>query len=101
MIKPVTPDEIEADVTKPDEVIQVFNELILKYWDGKQAVIKEADAARLISSRMNNIGTKVIYNNHWLNIEPVYAQAGWKVEYDKPGYNESYPTTFTFSRTKI
>ena len=41
---------------------------------------------------------KEIYDKNWLDVEDVYESAGWKVEYDKPGYNENYEPTFTFSR---
>lgn len=37
---------------------------------------------------------------HWLNFEGAYRRAGWKVEFDKPGYNESYPATFKFTAYK-
>ncbi len=33
----------------------------------------------------------------WLNVEELYRAQGWTVTYDKPGYNESYPATFTFA----
>ena len=39
-----------------------------------------------------------IFNKGWLNIEEVYRSAGWKVNYDKPAYNESYDAYFTFER---
>jgi hypothetical protein len=98
--KPITPKEVRETATKPDVVIEVFNELIQKYWDGDQAVIKESEAAQLISKRMDNIGTKAIYENRWLDIEHLYQKSGWVVVYDKPGFNESYPATFTFSTKK-
>jgi len=37
-----------------------------------------------------------IFDKGWLNVEEVYRAAGWAVEYDKPGFNESYSATFTF-----
>lgn len=94
MIQPIKPKDVKS--TKPDEVIEVFNELIQKYWDGTQARFKQDEAARLISAKMEK-STKYLYENHYLDIEDLYRQAGWTVEYDKPGFNESYPATFTFS----
>lgn len=98
MIEPITPDKVERSATKPDEVIDAFNELIQKYWDGDQAKFKLIEAVELISIKLGNIGTRFVYENHYLDIEHIYRQAGWEVYYDKPGYNESYPPTFTFSR---
>jgi hypothetical protein len=40
---------------------------------------------------------QVIFANHWLDIEPIYEEAGWKVVYDKPGYNEDYKASFRFT----
>jgi hypothetical protein len=39
-----------------------------------------------------------IFDDNLLDVEEVYEKAGWKVEYDKPAFNESYPATFTFRR---
>jgi len=39
-----------------------------------------------------------VFDKGWLNIEPMYRAAGWKVVYDKPAYNESYEPTFTFTK---
>lgn len=97
MTEPIKPEEVEFSATKTDEVIQVFNELIQKYWDGTQARFKQDEAVGLITERM---GQKpgFLFENKYLDIEHLYRRAGWKVEYDKPGYNESYPATFTFSK---
>jgi len=38
-----------------------------------------------------------IFDNHWLDVEPIFEDCGWKVEYDKPGFNENYPATFKFT----
>ena len=95
MIEPIRPHEVEDTAIKPDDVIQVFNELIKKYWDGTQAIFEQVEAARLIAERMN-VEQKVLFENKHLDIEYVYRRAGWVVEYDKPGYNESYSPTFTF-----
>ncbi len=39
-----------------------------------------------------------IYERHLLDVEPSYRAEGWEVEYDKPGYNETYEATFTFRK---
>ena len=97
MIEPIKPEEVKATATKPDEVIETFNELIKKYWDGERAVVPQREAVKMITERMG-IDDKEIYRRRYLDIEFVYLRAGWKVEYDKPGYNENpYPAKFTFS----
>jgi hypothetical protein len=44
--------------------------------------------------------TDLIYANRWMDVEPVYRKAGWKVDYDRPGYNESYEAHYTFTERK-
>jgi hypothetical protein len=41
-----------------------------------------------------------VFKNGWLNVEHLYETHGWKVEYDKPAYNEDYPATFKFIERK-
>jgi len=38
-----------------------------------------------------------IDKNNWLDVGKIYENAGWKVEYDRPGFNESYEATFSFT----
>ncbi len=44
------------------------------------------------------VTSTTVCDNHWLDVEDVYREAGWVVEYDKPGYCESYEATFTFKK---
>ena len=43
--------------------------------------------------------TRVLFENHYLDVEELYRQEGWLVTHDKPGYDETYPATFTFERS--
>lgn len=97
MIEPITPTEVKSIIrTMPDEVIEGFNELIAKYWDGTRARFRQDKAAELICQKMG-IQVEAVFDSHYMDIEHIYEQAGWKVYYDKPAYNESYPATFEFS----
>lgn len=98
MTKPITPAEVGKAKTAamPQEVIAVFNELIAAAWDGHSAVVKQSDAADLIAARLD-ISRGDVFNRKLLDVEPIFEAHGWKVEYDKPGYNETYPATFTFT----
>lgn len=39
-----------------------------------------------------------VFKKGWLNVEYLFRAAGWEVQYDKPGYNETYEAYFTFSK---
>ena len=101
MTKPITPDE--ADKLKvlvfPSAVIEAWNELIIKSWNGRQAVVMQDDALRLIVDRMK-CSRERVFDQRWLDIEQVYREAGWTIEYDKPGYNETYAASFKFTKSK-
>lgn len=87
---PVKPSEVaerQAEVF-PDEVIRVVNEFLLSTGGGKRVVIKQRDIVKRLVAL--GIKEKDIYQNHWLDFESMYRVAGWKVSFDKPGFNEQY-----------
>ena len=95
--RPIKPDEIpEHKATQiPDEVFNVFNELILEnIGTGRAATILQND----VLDRLKDVGIdrREAFKKGWLDVEGAYRREGWVVMYDKPGYNEDYPATFTF-----
>lgn len=99
MSKPITPEEVERLHAEriPPQVVAVFNELIAKHWTGSFAVVKQTEAAQLISERMR-IDRQKIFDEGWMDVEYLFRTKGWKVEYDKPAYNETHEATFTFRK---
>lgn len=100
-MKPLSPQEVQEQKQAgiPDEVYQVFNTLIIEDWDGHGAVVRQDTAVNKIVEVMK-VSRHDIFKRGWLNVERAYIKEGWKVEYDKPGYNESYEATFTFTKMK-
>ncbi len=104
-VLPISPQEViqqkKNDI--PDEALEAFNELIARNWNGNESRVPQKDVvALMIKKGLNNHD---IFNNGWLNVEDIYRARtqesdGWEVEYDKPGYNESYEAYFIF-RPKI
>lgn len=96
--KPITPKEIGSKNSFPEEVIDAFNELIPK----NGGIVMQNEVIDLIISKMQANGKEVsredVFKNRWLDVEAVYRKAGWKVEYDKPGYNETYEASFSFRK---
>lgn len=95
-VRPLSPKEVvEKKINSiPDAVFEVFNELIAKDFNGAYAIVKQKEVVKRLVEK--GLKEKEIYENHWLDVEDVYRKAGWKVEYDKPGYNESYDAYFEF-----
>jgi|SRR5215217_4188967 len=99
MTKPISPNEI-AEAKKsafPDFVVETFNELIAANFSNGSATILQEDAVALLMER-GQVNRNQVFNMGWLNIEEIYRAEGWKVSYDKPGYNESYPASFEFRK---
>ena len=97
---PVSPDQVQElkNYTIPREVIDIFNELIIKNWDGSASRIYQNDiVSAIICSTKTNITEERIFAEHFLDIESLFIEAGWKVTYNKPAYNETYPAYFIFS----
>lgn len=98
-VRPITPDEVAGskNTVFPAAVFEAFNELITQKFSGGSAVIKQDEVAALIAKK-TRVKRQTIFDKGWLNVEEAYRAAGWDVSYDKPGYNESGPATFTFRR---
>ena len=109
-IKPITPNNIAAEKCKhlPDAVIEVWNKLIAEKYSNGSSLIYQEDALEALENIASEPGVDSpvtisrchIFTSGWLDIEPIYEEAGWTVDYDKPAFNESYRATFLFTRKK-
>ena len=99
MTKPITPAEVgkhQATII-PAVVFEVVNTLIASNFMNGSATVKQDSIVDgiLIAS---DITRNEIFQKGYLNFEEAYREAGWEVEYDKPGYNESYSAYFEFTK---
>jgi hypothetical protein len=100
--KPIKPSDVgKAKAAQiPPAVFEAFNELIIAHWDGHAAEFTQAEAVALVVKKMPDTTKAQIYARHWLDVEAAYRADGWQVVYDKPGYNEDYEATFTFTKRR-
>ena len=100
MNRPITPKEAVGLKQNqiPEEVYNAFNELISKNLQHGYACFRQDDVVKLIKRNMqlNPEMRQELFDSQWLNIEEIYRKAGWKVEYERLGYKENSPATFTF-----
>lgn len=101
-LKPFSPSEVLATKISniPDFVIDAVNELLIEKIDarGKRAIIKQDDVIDKLAGRMPmGLSRNDVFSNNWLDFEPLFRENGWKVEYDKPGYDESYDAHWVFT----
>lgn len=102
-VQPIKPSQVIKKKKDgiPDYVIESFNELIAKHFDGSSSTIKQDEILSVILSKMlEGSSRQDVFDNHWLDVEDIFRKAGWEVNYDKPAYNESYPATFEFKPKK-
>jgi len=101
-LAPIKPDEVVEKKlnTLPDFVISSFNELIATNWNGKQSIVYQPVVLLLIKQKMKLANNFQEFNYNWLDVEPIYRKEGWKVSYDKPGYNENYSAYFVFEKER-
>lgn len=99
MSKPITP--AEASIAKaqslPTAVFDCFNKRIAEAFDGRQSIVNQKQVAIDIAD-VAQVPSETVYDKHWLDVEDAYRAAGWKVTYDKPGFNEQGEATFVFEK---
>lgn len=99
MTGPIKPKHVQElkNKTIPEKVFEVFNKLIVDNWSGNSCTIMQDEAANKVAAALG-ISRHEVFKNSYLDIEDAYQKAGWKVEYDKPGYNESYEASWSFRK---
>jgi hypothetical protein len=102
--EPISPDDVIKLKGKniPQEVIEVFNTLIAKHWNGRSAILMQEEVIKEILKSFKAadkpMTRSILFEENYLEIDDLFRKRGWKVEYDKPGYNESYEASWTFSK---
>jgi hypothetical protein len=101
MTKPITPKDVEsikAARMRP-EMIEAANELIAEKWNGYNAnfTVAELCARARLKLKME---AKESFQDGELDIEVVFRKHGWRVEFDRPGYNEMYDAHWIFTKKK-
>jgi hypothetical protein len=101
VIRPIKPSEITKAKAAaiPDWVIEAVNELLLAKWNGREARFTLKEVMALAMPKAPEATTRQqVYDNHLMDFEDLYRKEGWKVLFDKAGYNESYDDFFVFTR---
>ena len=82
-----------------DEVIEIFNDMIVEKWNGRESHFKQKEIVTKIRKKMNIRKTDKIFDEHWLDIEDIYRELGWVVKYESPDMASSgFDEYFVFSK---
>jgi hypothetical protein len=97
-VQPIKPSQVVRKKTEiiPDGVLEAFNELIAETWDGRRSSFKLKDVRALAKKKLDGKEVK----SEWLDVEPIYEKAGWRVKFDKPGWDENYDAFFEFTKKR-
>lgn len=98
MILPIRPDDIIKYKDFPNGVIEAFNKMIVKKWDGRQSTFTLGEVEKLAVA-YTGLTPNELYDAHLMDVEPLYRLYGWKVTFDKSGFNEPYPDRFIFEKS--
>jgi len=100
-MKPIKPGQVKVrEVVIPDSIIGCVNEMISSEWDGKQARIEQKDLLKKVLEKDKTLDSDEIFDKHFFDFEDIFRKCGWVVEYDRPGYNESYEAYFIFRKKR-
>ena len=100
MVKIISPAEAEKLKREriPEFVIESFNELLISNYNPNGTIITQEEVMIEIMNRSpDDISEREIFDNGWLDVEPLFKENGWNVEYDKPGLGETYKAKFIFT----
>ena len=97
-VKPLKPLDVLAAKAEaiPDQVIEAFNHLIAENFRNSTSTFKLKEVKQEAAKRMGLEDTSQLKST-WFDVEDIYRKQGWKVEYDRPGYNETYDAYFRFT----
>lgn len=99
-VEPFSPADAKAahQASIPDEIINAVNRLLtIAGASGSRRIL--ITQREVLAAVEGTYSADRIFANNWLDFEPLYRNKGWKVKYDKPGYNESYDAFWTFTPT--
>jgi hypothetical protein len=97
-VSPINPDEAAGSKRNqiPDAVIEEFNRLIVRNLRSGQAGVSQDEVLTALEGQ--GYSRKEVFDNNWLDVEGLYRQVGWKVEYIKPDPDGSFRAFFRFTR---
>lgn len=98
MTHPITPNEARQlkKSSIPPEVIKIWNTLIVENLRGKTSKFSLKTLTSSLCSGLDKTLVE-IKTSGYEDLEYLYEQAGWKVKYDQPSYDERYEAHFTFT----
>lgn len=93
----LSPNEMieQWQLALPDEVIEAFNEMLIKHFNGADAKILEKDL--LAAVKKKGVSQQQVEDQRWLQqTRQLYEEQGWKVDHKTPGWDDDFDSYFYF-----
>lgn len=105
-MKPLKPEEAVKLIS--DQMIETVNRMIRENLKGRYASFRQDELVQKYVEMHHPNASKSerkrvvdeLFEKKQLDFEQIYRSLGWKVEYDKPGYNEPGEPVFKFKMKK-
>jgi hypothetical protein len=99
-VNPFTPADAQADKINniPDAIIEIVNSILSKKYSNRIVILQSDIINEALAT--HRISREDIFENGWMDFEPLYRNAGWNVEYAKPEFNKQFEPYFVFTIKK-
>ena len=80
-VKPLSPKDLKNNIENviPSAVIQAVNNLLKENYFGKTVTITQKNLISEIKKLDSTITNAKLFDNHWLDFEPLFKKHGWKI----------------------
>jgi hypothetical protein len=101
MTEPLRPEDITPFDRIPAEIVESTNELLKEHYRHVTKTAKITLEELKSRSFDKGIIREVAEKHNWFDIEPIFQESGWDVEYCKSQYGDgtSFPSYFLFKPT--
>lgn len=90
----ISPKEVKK--RKLSKIPEVVFTAVNSFLERGHRKIYQTELLAKLKTLAPEINSSEYFDNGWLDFEPKYRAQGWAVEYDKPGYCETYDANWTF-----
>lgn len=97
-VKPISPGEAKKrkSFSLHPTIIELVNEHLTKHAGASTITMSQDALVEKFMQRHPHFDREKLFTDKMLDIESTYERSGWIVEYDSPGYNESYRPSWSF-----
>jgi hypothetical protein len=84
-MKPLSPTSVskKSQQAIPDYIIEAVNNLLVKKYHDGHAILLQKEVVKEIRKINPKVKMDTVFENGWMNFEPIFRKAGWEVSYER------------------